>query len=170
MTTARQQSGPRHAFTAALATRDIDALVHTLAPGVVLHSAVTDTPFEGREVVGDVYRSLFESFEGLTILEQFESGDTHAFFWEGRIDGRYVAGADRIRLDPDGRVRDITIVGRPLTGLATFLTGIGYRFARRRRGLAVARALRLGTLPLAPLFSLFDPVTRWLQQGGSRRS
>jgi hypothetical protein len=168
MTTAQQPTG-YHAFTAALAARDPDALIETLAPDAVLHSAVTDAPFEGRDVIADVYRSLFESFEELTVLEQFESGGTHAFFWEGRIEGRYVAGADRIRVGADGQVRDITIVGRPLTGLAMFLTGIGYRFARRRRGAAVARALRLGTLPLAPLFSLFDPVTRWLQRGRGAR-
>lgn len=155
-----------HAFTAAVAGRDLDALVASLAPDVVLHSAVMSTPFEGREVLSDLYASLFESFEELRVTDEFQSGDTHAFFWEGRIDGRYVAGADRIRIGPDGKVHDITIVGRPMTGLTTFVTGIGFRFARRRRGPIVARVLRLSAMPLAPLFSLFEPVTRWLMRGG----
>ena len=159
-----------HDFTAAVAARDIDALVASLAPDAVLHSAVTDTPFEGRELLADLYASLFESFEELRVTDEFQSGDTHAFFWEGRIEGRYVAGADRIRIGPDGKVRDITIVGRPLTGLMTFLTGIGFRLARRRRGPVVARVLRLTALPLAPLFSLFDPITRWLVRGGGARN
>jgi ketosteroid isomerase-like protein len=158
-----------HAFTAAVAARDLDALVASLAPDAVAHSAVMSTPFEGRDVLADLYASLFESFEELRVTDEFQNGDTHAFFWEGRIDGRFVAGADRVRIGPDGKVREITIVGRPLSGLMTFVTGIGFRFARRRRGPIVARILRLTALPLAPLFSLFEPLTRWLVRGGRAR-
>ena len=117
MTTTQSTAG-HHAFTAALAARDIDALVDTLAPGVVLHSPITNTPFEGREVLADLYSSLFDAFEELRVTDQFQNGDTHAFFWEGRIDGRFVAGADLVRIDDAGQVREITIVGRPLTGSA----------------------------------------------------
>ena len=74
--------------------------------------------------------------------------------------GRSVSGADRIRLDADGRVREITVMGRPMSGVATFLTEIGFRLARRRRGRVVARLLRLSALPLPPMLSLLDPVTR----------
>jgi hypothetical protein len=151
-----------HAFTAAIAARDVNGLIDTLSPDVVLYSAVTDTPFEGRELVADTYRSVLESFEELRIVDEFESGDTHAFFWEGRMEGRSVAGADRIRLDPDGKVREITVLGRPLAGVATFLTGIGPRLARRRPGGLAATLLRVSALPLPPLLALLDPVTRWI--------
>ena len=151
-----------HAFTAAISARDADALIDTLAPDVVLYSAVTDTPFEGREVVADTYRSVLESFEELRIVDEFEGGDTHAFFWEGRMEGRSVTGADRIRLNPEGKVSEITVLGRPLSGVATFLTGIGPRLARRRRGDGVARLLRVTALPLPPMLALLDPVTRWI--------
>jgi hypothetical protein len=151
-----------HAFPAAIAARDAGALIDTLAPDVVLHSAVTRVPFEGRDLVADTYRSVLESFEEVRIVDEFESGDTHAFFWEGRMGGRDVAGADRIRLDGEGRVREITVVGRPMSGVATFLTEIGFRLARRRRGGLVARLLRLTSLPLPPLLSLLDPVSRWI--------
>jgi len=151
-----------HAFPAAIAARDVNGLIDTLAPDVVLYSAVTGTPFEGREVVADTYRSVLESFEELRIVDEFDGGDTHAFFWEGRMEGRFVAGADRIRLNPDGTVREITVLGRPLSGVATFLTGIGPRLARRRRGDVVATLLRVTALPLPPLLALLDPVTRWI--------
>ena len=165
MPTAEPATPAHHAFTTALAARDIDGLVAALAHDAVLHSAVTGAPFEGREVLADLYRSLFESFEELRVVDEFDNDTTHVFFWEGRMDGRYVEGADRLRLDSDGLVSDITIVGRPLSGLATFLTGIGSRFARRRRGGLVAVLLRWGAMPLGPVFSLLDPVTRWLVRG-----
>ena len=151
-----------HPFTAAIAANDPGALIETLAPGVVLHSAVTMAPFEGREVVADTYRSVLEAFEEIRIVDEFESGDTHAFFWEGRMEGRFVAGADRLRLNPDGKVREITVLGRPLSGVATFLTAIGPRLARRRRGGVVATLLRVTALPLPPLLALLDPVSRWI--------
>ena len=165
MTSTQPAEAGYHAFAAAVAARDVDALIDTLSPGVVLHSPITNTPFEGREVLADLYRSLFESFEELHVVDEFENGDTHAFFWEGRIEGRYVAGADRLRIDESGKVRDITVIGRPLTGLSTFLTGVGFRFARRRRGPLVARILRVTALPLAPMFSLVDSMVRWLIRG-----
>ncbi|HEX2234225.1 MAG TPA: nuclear transport factor 2 family protein [Thermoleophilaceae bacterium] len=159
-----------HPFTAALQARDHAALVETLADDVVLHSAVTSALFEGKETVADLYAAVLDSFQHVEVIDEFESGDTHAFFWRGRIEGRFVEGSDRFRLDAEGRVREITIVGRPLSGLATFLTGIGYRFARRRRGRAIAVALRLPTLPLPPLFALMDPLSRWLARPrGARR-
>jgi hypothetical protein len=152
-----------HPFTQALARRDADALIATLAPDVVLHSAVTSAPFDGRDLVADTYRSVVESFEGdVRVVDEFEAGDTHAFFWEGRIEGRYVAGADRFRLNADGQVREITIVGRPMAGLSTFLTGIGPRLARRRRGGLVATLLRVSALPLPPLFAFLDRLTPWI--------
>jgi hypothetical protein len=158
-----------HPFAAAISTRDHRALVDTLSPGVVLHSAVTATPFEGRQTVGELYSSVIDSFEWVEVVDEFATGDTYVFFWRGRIEGRFVEGADRLRLDGEGRVREITVVGRPLSGLATFITGIGARFARRRRGRRVAAVLRLTALPLPPTFTLLDPVTRWLARPSDRR-
>jgi hypothetical protein len=63
---------------------------------------------------------------------------------------------------PDGKVREITVLGRPMAGVATFLTEIGPRLARRRRGRLVATLLRISALPLPRLLALLDPVTRWI--------
>lgn len=156
------------AFTTALAARDVDALVDSLAPDVVLHSAITDVPFIGPEVLADLYAALFDSFEELRVTEEFRNETAYVLFWEGTMDGRFVEGADRVRLDGDGKVREITIIGRPLYGLSAFITGLGNEFARRRHGARVAGLLRIATLPLPLLFSLFDPITRWLLRSRSR--
>jgi hypothetical protein len=134
----------------------------------VLHSAVTGVPFEGREIVADLYRSVFDAFDDLRVTGEFSNGDAHVFLWEGRIGGRYVAGADRLRHDADGKVREVTILGRPLTGLAAFVSDIGFHFARRRRGILVARILRVAALPLAPMFSLLERIVAWLARGRAR--
>ena len=158
----------KHPFPAAIQARDHRALVDTLAPDVVLHSAVTRTTFEGSETVGELYAAVIDSFEEVEVVDEFSTEGTHAFFWRGRIDGRFVEGADRLRLDEAGKVCEITVVGRPLSGLTAFLTGIGARFARSRRGPAVAGLLRTTARPLAPMFATLDPVTRWLARPGRR--
>ena len=163
-----RQATRGHPFAAAIQARDHAALVDTLAPDVVLHSAVTRTTFDGRETVAELYASVIDSFEEVEVVDEFSNGDTHAFFWRGRIEGRFVEGADRLRLDGAGKVREITVVARPLSGLATFLTGIGARFARRRRGRVVATMLRVTARPLPPMFAALDPVTRWLVRPRSR--
>jgi len=160
----------RHPFAAAITARDHSTLVETLAPDVVLHSAVTAAPFTGKATVAELYASVIESFEHVEVVDDFWSGRSYAFFWRGRIDGRFVEGADRLRLDGDGKVREITVVARPLSGLSTFLTAIGARFARQRRGERVGALLRATARPLPATFALLDPVTRWLARGGGRGS
>jgi hypothetical protein len=157
-----------HPFSAAIEDGDHGALVETLASEVVLHSAVTFSPFEGRDTVADVYAAVIESFEELEVVDEFSSGDTYVFFWRGRIEGRRVEGADRLRLDSEGKVREISVLGRPLAGLAGFLTSIGPRFALRRRGRATAAVLRLSARPIPPMFTALDPITRWMSRGRRR--
>jgi hypothetical protein len=115
--------------------------------------------------VGELYASVIESFEHVEVVDDFSTDQTYAFFWRGRIEGRFVEGADRLRLNANGEVREITVSARPLSGLSTFLTGIGARFARRRRGRRVGALLRATALPLPPAFGMLDPVTRWLVRG-----
>jgi hypothetical protein len=54
------------------------------------------------------------------------------------------------------------VTGRPLSGVATFVSGIGPRVARRRRGERVAKLLRITGLPLPAMLALLDPVSRWI--------
>jgi hypothetical protein len=113
--------------------------------------------------------SVIDAFEAVEVVDDLSDGNTYVFFWRGRIGGRDVEGVDRLRLDSGGRVREITVFGRPLSGLAAFLTGIGERFARRRRGEVAARTLKLTAQPLPSLFDALEPVTRWLVRPSRRR-
>ena len=139
-----------HAFPAAIAAGDANALIDTLAPDVILYSAVTATPFVGREVVADTYRSVLESFEELRIMDEFESGDTHAFFWEGRLEGRAMRGADRIRLTLTARrARSPCSAARcPESRRSSPASG---RASRAGVGWPGRKLLRLTALPLPPL-------------------
>lgn len=161
------QTSPRHPFAAAIAAGDHAALVSTLHADVVLHSAVAATPFTGKQTVAQVYASVLDALDGLTITDELATGNTYVFYWRGRMSRRAVEGSDRLRLDHAGRVTEITVMARPLSGLATFLTEIGPRYAQRTRGLRVARALHLAAGPLPVAFATLEPLIRWLSHPSS---
>jgi hypothetical protein len=48
------------------------------------------------------------------------------------------------------------LLGRPLSGLSTFLAAIGARFARSRSGEGVATVLRAFSRPLPAAFGTLD--------------
>ena len=152
-----------HAFPAAVAARDAEALIDTLAPDVTLHSAVTKVPFEGREVVADTYRSVIESFDELRIVDEFERGDTVAFFWEGRMGGRFGG-----RCRPGAPRRERQGARDHGHGAAP----VGHRHASWPRSGSVwpvgavagwsRGCFALTSLPLPSLLSAVDPLARWI--------
>jgi hypothetical protein len=152
----------RHPFAAAIEAGDLTALKDTLAPDVALYAAVVRTPFEGREMVAELYSYVFEAFDEIETLEELAGADIHAVFWKGHMGGRYVEGVDRFRVDDAGKVREITIYGRPLSGIAAFMVGIGPRLARPRRGRVVAATVKLTARPLPPLLARLDRISRWM--------
>jgi hypothetical protein len=117
---------PSHPFAAAAAGLDIDALIATLAPDVVLHSPVTFRPYVGRETVGGVLRLVSEAFDGWRCIEELNGPDgVLGFVFETRVDGRALQGLDLLRLDASGLVADLTVMIRPLSGLVALAQAIG---------------------------------------------
>src|SRR3954467_2926306 len=96
-----------HPFQAAWRTRDLDAWADALADDVVLHSPVMTTPFKGREAAAELYGILFDAFGPGEITDTVATGDAHAFFWRGELDGRRIQGTDLIREDARGKVAEV---------------------------------------------------------------
>lgn len=143
------------AYRAAFTACDHAALVDMFSPDIVFRSAVTDTPFEGREEVAELYRVVLEVLRDVEFTDELGDGDTQALFWRGRLQGRDVEGVDRFRFDEHGKIREITLMGRPLAGIATFASAIGPGIARRR-GKASSVIARLATRPLPAMLALGD--------------
>jgi hypothetical protein len=154
-----------HPFVSAWEHRDRARWRDDLAPDVVLHSPVLTKPFHGRDAVAGLYRVLFEEFGDVVITDRLESGDTTAFHWGAKVHGRDVEGLDLVRLDGAGKVAEIRVFMRPLTGLGAFVGGVAPAVARPR-GRRAAAAARAMTLPVRPLFRVIDvAATRMSQRG-----
>src|SRR5688572_18000929 len=106
---------PSHPSALAVKARDLDAMIDTLAPDVVFRSPLISAPVEGREQVGDLFRVLAETFlfgDDTRYTEEIAAGDRVVLFFEAKLKGRQVHGADLLRLDDQGKIREMTVFVR----------------------------------------------------------
>jgi hypothetical protein len=107
-----------HAFRAAVEARDMDAGLALFADDATLDSPVAFKPFTGIEQVSVVLRAVFETFEDFRYTDELEGPDgTHALIFEARVGDKSVQGLDLIREDADGRIENLTVMVRPMSGL-----------------------------------------------------
>jgi hypothetical protein len=148
--------------------RDEAAVRAALAPDVVLNSPILDTPFRGRDEVGDLFGVVLEVIGPLTYLADIP-GDPHILFFRTDVDGVDLEGVDVVRFDQQGLIREITVLLRPFPGVAAFVKATGPKLARRRKGAAQAAATRAATPPLSGLMRLATAMTPRLLGLGRRQ-
>jgi hypothetical protein len=119
-------SSPSHSFRAAAEAGDIEALVVTLAPDVVLHSPVTFHPYAGRETVGGILRFVSDAFDGWRCLEELHGPNgLEGLVFATSVNGREIQGLDFLRTGANGLITELTVMIRPLSGLVALAQEIG---------------------------------------------
>jgi hypothetical protein len=106
------------AIADAMTARDHQALMDLYADDVVFHSPVTAVTFRGKTEVGALMAHVLAGFESWQRTFVLADDEQCVFGAAGHIGGHDVELAELIRLDPDGRVAEIRIHGRPLAGIA----------------------------------------------------
>jgi hypothetical protein len=143
---------------AAMEARDHAAVVRAMAPDVVLWSPLIEVPFRGIEQAGELYAALLEAFEEIEYTAEMAGDDQHLLAFRIRLTGgEEIEGAELLRFDDEGRVREIRVMIRTLRGLAAFIDAAGPPLARRR----------LGPRKAALVKGLSMPLSRALRSGGA---
>jgi hypothetical protein len=152
----------RHPFPAAVEAHDIAGITNALAPDAVLVSPITSrVTFKGRDEIGKLMSSVLEILHDFRVAEDFGSGDMRAVVWNARVGNQPVEGVDVLRLDGNGKVREIRLFVRPLPGLAALAAALAPQVASRRSRLRAAlAALIVG--PLGPITRAGDRMVAWL--------
>jgi hypothetical protein len=156
-----------HPFRAAWQTRDLHTWGQTFAPDIVLHSPVLTSPFRGRTAGIELYEVLFDVIGDFEIVDEFSSGDTHAFFWRSKIGTRSIEGTDLVRHDEHGLIKEIRVFIRPLPDIATFAAAMGPAFAAKQGGASRGLLARVLTMPLRGLLVIADTLATRLVQSRS---
>lgn len=145
-------------FRAGFEAGDAGMVIDTLAPEVVLHAPVLPAPFEGREAVGEVIEALVGIIEDLEYTDDIAAPDLHLLTFRAHVLGTAVEGVDLLRFDSEGRVSEIRVFARPLSGTAAMAAAMGPRLAQRR-GRVAGALVGLASRPLPAMFAVFDAAT-----------
>ena len=119
------------AFTAAVHSEDADALTDALADDVVFRSPVVFRAYEGKPVVSAILtEGAMKVFEDFRYVERFEDGDAAALIFKARVGDREVDGLDLLRFDGDGKVAELMVMVRPMSGLNALAEAMGRELER----------------------------------------
>jgi hypothetical protein len=119
------------AFTAAIKARDPEALTAALADDVVFRSPVVFRVYEGKPVVSTILtEGAMKVFEDFRYVERFEDGEAAALIFKARVGDREVDGLDLLRFDGNGKVAELLVMVRPMSGLNALSEAMGRELER----------------------------------------
>jgi hypothetical protein len=116
-------------FRDAALAGDHPAMVESLADEVVFNSPVAFLPFEGRDAVGQVLGAVMETFEDFRYTDELEGETAHALVFAARVGDKQIQGIDLLRFDGEGRIRDFTVLVRPLSATIALAEAMGPKVA-----------------------------------------
>lgn len=116
-------------FRAAVENNDLGALDDLFTEDVRLYSPVKFRPFEGRPMVLGLFGVLLRTFEDFRYVGEF-AGDSQTtadgteapstvLLFRATVGGREIHGIDLLHLDEDGRIKEFTVMVRPLSAVRT---------------------------------------------------
>ena len=115
------------AFRAAAEGKDFSRADEILAPDVVFRSPVVFKPYEGREALALILEAVIQVFEDFRYVDQVETGDAAVLVFKARVGDREVDGVDVLRFDAQGRVRELMVMVRPMSGVNALAEEMGRR-------------------------------------------
>src|SRR6185503_2134371 len=105
------------AFRAAAEAKDFSAAQELFAEDVVFRSPVVFKPYEGRDALLVLLGAVVRVFDDFRYVEQVETGDTAVLMFEAKVGDRDVQGVDILRFGAEGRVREMLVMVRPMSGM-----------------------------------------------------
>lgn len=143
-----------HRFKRAMETHDLDGLLATMSPDVVLHSPISGRiSFQGHAQLRELMEIHFAVVEDVRYLDD-------ELVYTGVVRRQPVEVVNRVSTGRSGLLCDITVYVRPLPGLAAMAAGLGPPLARRRRSRLHALAMRFGLEPTLALTAAGDRLAK----------
>ncbi|AQS71084.1 nuclear transport factor 2 family protein [Streptomyces pactum] len=123
------------AFRSAIEAHDLDAVEALLAEDVVFTSPVVFKPYHGKAITAAILRGVarvFEDFRYERVIGDADGRD-HALVFTARVGDREIGGCDFLHLDESGRIDELTVMVRPLSGAQALQAAMGAQFEQIAR-------------------------------------
>jgi hypothetical protein len=104
-------------FRAAAESKDFSAFEEIFADEVSFRSPAVFKPYEGRDAVAMLLATVVEVFEDFSYTDQVEMPGTAVLAFSARVGDRVLDGIDLLRFDDHGKVCEMAVYIRPLSGL-----------------------------------------------------
>jgi hypothetical protein len=104
-------------FRAAAESKDFSAIDELFAEDVEFRSPVVFKPYQGREAVAMLLGAVVQVFEDFRYTDQTETGGTATLAFSARVGDREIDGIDLLRFDDEGRIRQMAVYVRPMSGV-----------------------------------------------------
>ena len=75
-------------------------------------------------------RAVAKGFEDFHYDDSFEGSDGEVLLFSARVGDRELNGIDLLRFDDEGKVRELTVMIRPLSGLTALVEAMGRELER----------------------------------------
>jgi hypothetical protein len=116
-------------FKEAAEGKDFSAIDEIFAEGASFRSPVVFKPYQGREAIAMLLGAVAGVFEDFRYTGQVESGDTAVLVFEARVGDRELNGVDILRFDADGRIEELMVMVRPMSGMNALAEAMQARLA-----------------------------------------
>ncbi|MBM7439435.1 nuclear transport factor 2 family protein [Streptomyces sp. HB132] len=120
-------TGTTQRFRSAVEKGDPAALEELFTEDVRLFSPVKFTPFEGRTAVLALFGVLMRTFDDFRYVGHFEGeASTSAegaqepseiLLFRAKVNGKDIHGIDLLQFGPDGRIKEFTVMVRPMSAV-----------------------------------------------------
>jgi hypothetical protein len=112
-------------FRAAVESKDISAIDELFAEDVRFRSPVVFKPYEGREAIAMLLSAVVQVFEDFRYTDQVETGEVATLAFSARVGDREVDGIDLLRFGADGKIREMAVYVRPMSGVTALAEAMG---------------------------------------------
>jgi len=114
-------------FRAAAEAKDFEAGKHLFTEDVTFRSPFVHKPYEGIDALSFLLGNVVQVFENFRYISHIETGDTAVLVFEAEVNGRQLQGVDILKFDENGKISEMSVMVRPMTGLAA----VGEEMGRR---------------------------------------
>jgi len=114
-------------FRAAAESRDFSAFEEIFAEDATFRSPAVFKPYEGRDAIAMLLATVVDVFEDFSYSDQVETAGTAILAFSARVGDRTLDGIDLLRFDDEGKVCELAVYVRPLSGLHALAEAMGRR-------------------------------------------
>jgi hypothetical protein len=124
-----------HCFRKAVEARDLGAIEALLADDVLFTSPVVFKPYRGKAITAAIICGAARVFEDFRYVREIANPDgrDHALVFEATVAGKQITGCDFLQCDADGKIDDLMVMVRPLSGATALAAAMGEQFDQIQR-------------------------------------